>query len=405
MVKPERRTKGDILAATAIVVVIGVATALIWWNSDARATVSRPAAAAAPTISSTRAVPANLRQLWTAPSPKTATPVITTSTVITGDGHEMVGRDPKTGQQRWSFARDLNLCAVTWVYDLAVGVYPDSRGCGQVSTVEARTGNRGPTRSAYADKDITLSTDGTTVLAAGRTRIEMWRSDMVRTLAYGDIDAPLNPPTPPNPPCQFLSTAADTAGASILESCASSPDIRLTLLKVAKEDVEPEVKYVQQPGLKIDSGAKVLALSELRTAVYLPIPQPRVAVYDETGKEVSSTLLPRKPGPNIVVSRAGNLITVWTGDSVSVLDGDNLTFRYTIASGTAAPLGPGDMMADRLLIPVTGGIALYEPNTGAFERLIPVDRGNVEGPIVPRVVGTTVVEQRGDTVVALGEAP
>jgi hypothetical protein len=48
---------------------------------------------------------------------------------------------------------------------------------------------------------------------------------------------------------------------------------------------------------------------------------------------------------------------------------------------------------------------VYSPNDGAFERLIPVDRGNVAGPVVPGVLGTTVVEQRGDTVVALGEAP
>src|SRR6185312_15732445 len=137
-----------------------------------------------------------------------------------------------------------------------------------------RTGNRGPTRSSYTDKTVTLSTDGTTVLAAGPTRIEMWRSDMVRTLAYGDIDAP------PKPPCQFLSTAASSSAASILETCSSFPDVRLTFLKVSKEDVEPEEKYIQQPGLKPDAGAKVLALSDLRTAVYLPIPKPRVAVYD-----------------------------------------------------------------------------------------------------------------------------
>ena len=43
MVKPERRTKADLIAAAAIVVVVAVGAALIWWNSDARATVSRPA--------------------------------------------------------------------------------------------------------------------------------------------------------------------------------------------------------------------------------------------------------------------------------------------------------------------------------------------------------------------------
>ena len=141
-------------------------------------------------------------------------------------------------------------------------------GRGQVSTVDATTGNRGPTRTAFADKEITLSTDGTTVLAAGATRLEMWRSDMVRTLAYGYIDAPLNPPVPPQPPCRFLSTAASSTVASVLETCSTVPGSRLTLLKVSKEDVLPDTKYVQQPDVTAGSGAKVIAVSDLRTAIY-----------------------------------------------------------------------------------------------------------------------------------------
>jgi hypothetical protein len=62
------------------------------------------------------------------------------------------------------------------------------------------------------------------------------------------------------------------------------------------------------------------------------------------------------------------------------------------------------MMADRLIVPVTGGIAVYTPEDGTLERVIGVDRGNATGPIVPSVVGSTVIEQRGDTVVALGAA-
>lgn len=42
MVKPERRTKTDIAAAATIAVVVAVAASLIWWTSDARATISRP---------------------------------------------------------------------------------------------------------------------------------------------------------------------------------------------------------------------------------------------------------------------------------------------------------------------------------------------------------------------------
>ena len=88
--------------------------------------------------------------------------------VVTGDGHEVDGRDPATGTVLWSYARDLDLCGVTSVYNYAVAVYPDSRGCGQVTTIDGQTGMRGPSRTAYADPEIALSSDGTTVLVGGR---------------------------------------------------------------------------------------------------------------------------------------------------------------------------------------------------------------------------------------------
>ena len=175
MVKPERRTRGDLLVAAAIVVVIVVTAGLIWWTSDARATVSRPAAKPVPALKSADDVPDTLRELWTAPSPATTAPVLAGGSVVTGAGQEVDGRDPATGDVLWSYARDLDLCGVTWVYSYAVAVYPDARGCGQVSTIDGRTGKRGPTRSAYADPEVRLSTDGTTVLSAGDSRLEQWR--------------------------------------------------------------------------------------------------------------------------------------------------------------------------------------------------------------------------------------
>ena len=50
-----------------------------------------------------------------------------------------------------------------------------------------------------------------------------------------------------------------------------------------------------EPGIGADSGARVLTVSETSTAVYLPAPQPRVDVIDETGATVASTLLPKPP--------------------------------------------------------------------------------------------------------------
>jgi hypothetical protein len=88
-----------------------------------------------------------------------------------------------------------------------------------------------------------------------------------------------------------------------------------------------------------------------------------------------------------------------------VFETGNLTPRYTIAAGdTTAPLGPGAMMAGRLLVPVTGAIGVYDPVSGANERYIPVNRApSTPGrAVVPAVAGSGVFEQRGDTVVALG---
>lgn len=48
MVRPERRTKADTIAAMTITVVMAAMVSLIWWTSDAQATHSRPATIPAP---------------------------------------------------------------------------------------------------------------------------------------------------------------------------------------------------------------------------------------------------------------------------------------------------------------------------------------------------------------------
>jgi hypothetical protein len=407
MVKPERRTKGDLLAAAAIVVVVAVAASLIWWTSDARATISRPAAIAAPNPTPAREVPAALTQLWTAASPATKAPIVVSGTIATGNGREVDGRDPATGQTRWSYSRDSQLCGLTWLYRFAVAVYKDDRGCGQVSTIDGNTGRRGAARSSYADPRVRLSSDGMTVLSTGDTRLELWRSDMVRMLAYGETDARVKPSSRGlHSGCKLISAAASSSTVSVLESCTSQADLRLVLLRPGKEDDEPAQHAVSEPGVRADSGARVVAVRENSTAVYVPLPQPRVDVLDETGTVVSTTLLPKPPSPAAVASLAGNSVTWWTGDSVIVFDATNLTPRYTIAAGeNTAPLGPGAMMAGKLLIPVTGAIGVYDPISGANERYIPVNRApstQPGAPVVPAVSGSHVYEQRGDTVVALG---
>ncbi|CNL11675.1 hypothetical alanine valine rich protein [Mycobacterium tuberculosis] len=328
-------------------------------------------------------------------------------TVATGDGRQVDGRDPATGESLWSYARDTDLCGVTWVYHYAVAVYRYDRGCGQVSTIDGSTGRRGAARSGYADPRVRLFSDGTTVLSAGDTRLELWRSDMVRMLAYGEIDARVKPSNRGlQSGCTLESAAASSAAVSVLEACTNQDDLRLVLLRPGKEDDEPIQRIVPEPGVRPGSGARVLVVSQNNTAVYLPArsgAQPRVDVIDETGATVSSTLLAKPPSTSAVASRTGNLVTWWTGDALLVFDAGNLTQRYTIAAGeTTAPVGPGVMMAGQLLVPVTGGIGVYDPVSGANNRYIPVTRPPSTSAVIPAVSGSRVIEQRGDTLVALG---
>jgi hypothetical protein len=405
MVRPERRTKGDLIAAATIALVVAVIAGLFWWNSSARATISRPATSAAPNPVPARVVPDTLRQLWTATSPRTLSPIVVAGTVVTGEGTTVEGRDPQTGQVRWTYARDTDLCGVSYVYDLTVAVYPDVRGCGQVSGINGGTGRRGPTRTAYADKQVVLSSNGSAVLSAGPTRLELWRSDLVRMLSYGEIDARVKPVNQGvGTGCTLMSAAASDEAVSVLEACRDQKDLRLTLLKPAKEEDEPDTKNVPLPGVSPDSEARVLAVSGTTTAVYLPSPQPEVVIYDDTGIEIASTLLKKPPvlaNPAQAVTRAGDLFTWWTGDSVEVFDA-RLKYRYTINAGDMTPLGPGAMMAGKLLIPLTKGIGVFDPNSGAIERVIAVTHPDGSGPVVPTVTDSKVIEQRGQSLIAFG---
>jgi hypothetical protein len=406
VIRPERRTTGDLIAAAAIAAVVLLVIAGFWWRSSERATISRPAAGPAPSTTAAAEVPPTLQQRWTAASGRTLSPILVGGTVVTGDGRTMAGLDPQTGEQRWSYARDTELCGVSHVYELAVAVYPDTRGCGQVSGIKAATGQRGPTRTSYADDVVVLSSDGNAVLSAGVTRLELLRSDLVRMLSYGEIDAPVKPVnTKLGEGCALMSAAASESAVSVLEACRDEKDLRLTLLKPAKEEDEPDLKKVPLAGVAIDAEARVLIVAGTTTAVFVPTPRPEVAVYDDTGSKVSSTLLPTPPNLTSTlpaVTRAGDKITWWTGSAVMVFD-TKMGYRYTLDSaGRLAPLGPVTMMAGRLLVPVAEGLAVFNPSDGAFERIIPVKHPEGTGPVMLAISGPMVIEQRGSTLAGLG---
>jgi len=153
-----------------------------------------------------------------------------------------------------------------------------------------------------------------------------------------------------------------------------------------------------------ESDAQVVAVSDTTTAVYVPTPKPTVNIIDETGATIASTALAKPASGDATTSRVGDLITWWTGDSVMVFSANGLKYKYTVApAGANIPLGPATLMAGRLLVPVTGGYDVFDAASGKGDRHIPVGgRPSNSYPVVPAVAGSTVLEQRGDELVALG---
>lgn len=415
-ITPERRTRADLIAVAVITALVLVGAALVWWTSSERATVSstaEPGGNEAPAAA--RTVPDALTPLWQQPSAATDAPVVLGATVATADGDAVVGRDLQTGEQRWRYQRDVPLCRMIGAWDTAVSVYRTANGCSEVTALQAETGARGAQRASNVDPDITLQANGTFVTAFGDTRLESWRNDLVRTVEYGRVDAPVNPGHQPRSGCQLRSAATSPQRVALLEQCPDESAERLTAMTPDPEDsTKPDVQgsLMLMHGDAPVRGARVLATTAERTAVLIPGSEdphapPAIVVYDALGATLAESSLPvdvapQPPSPLQALGPAtenGPVLTFWTGAATVALNSTTLETLWT-RPGT---LGPGAMMAGRLLLPVPGGIAVADPWTGLGEQVLPVAREAAEGPIATAVAGSVVLEQRGDRVYALAQ--
>ena len=398
MLAPERRTRLDVAVAAAIAIVVAVAVTVFWLRSDARGTTSVTAETPPAEAGSAASVPETLSEIWHADSPVAAAPIVAGGAVATADGGTVTGRDRLTGAELWRYQRDMPLCGAIGAWNTVVAVYRDQRGCSQVTQLDGGTGERRAQRSSDADDAVTLSYDGTYVVSRGSERMEVWRSDLVRTLEFGRVDAPVNPGKQPRSGCALSSAAAGGTRVSVLMRCPGEAGDRLSVLDaVPKDNQEPKETGSNLVG---SGDARLIAASGDRTAVYLPagpLGGARIAVYDGTGSEIASHPVAGPVGADATAARNGGVFTWWTGTDLIALSTSELAPRWTMSGA----LGPGAIMAGSLLVPVSGGIAVVDPTTGVERRRIPVTRDDETGPIATAIVGDVVLEQRGDQVFAL----
>src|SRR5699024_4577444 len=296
MVRPERRTRGDLIAVAVITAAVLGLAALIWWSAPERATVSDPLRGdSPPPPAAAVAVPETAEQAWRVPSTVPGTPLIAADAAVTADGGTVTARDPHTGDRLWSYARPDELCAVAAQWDRVVAVYRTGSGCSEVTALDARTGVRAEQRSGPVDDRISLLSAGPHMFVIGADRAEVWRSDLVRTLAYGRVDAPAQPHRQPRTGCTFVSAGAAALQLAVLERCPDDDGERLTTLVPDPEDsTEPEVNG--SLALTVDQvpvrGGRIVAVTDDRVALAVDTPAPRLAVLDPQGAQLADHPLP-----------------------------------------------------------------------------------------------------------------
>ena len=405
MLPPERRTRADVLAAAAIVVVIVLVGVVVWQRSDAHGTVSVTARTPATQPATALAVPSTVRELWRAASPASTAPIVANGAVVTADDGTVTGLDPLSGAQLWHYRRNMPLCGAIGAWGTAVAVYRDQRGCSQVTQLDGSDGHRTGSRTSYADDSVELSEDGTYVLSRGANRLELWRSDLVRTLEYGYVDAPVNPKNQPRTGCTLLSAASSGTRLGVLEQCPGEVAARLTVLNPVPKDATKPEEYGSAvvPDLAGGDGARLLATSGDRIAVYVPGDnvnlRPYLGIFDATAQEVARYPLSERLPANATVVKVPGAFLLWTGAAVVALRAGDLAPLWSALGA----IGPGTAMAGTIVVPVPGAMQVLDPTTGRPTNRIPVQRPDqISDPILTAVVGNTIVEQRGDQLVALG---
>lgn len=401
MLRPERRTRADLVAAAVLTVAVLVVGIVLWRGSEASSTTSQTAVVDYPPLVAPTTLPPAFAEAWRAPSTATPGPVVAGPSVVTAAGGEVLGRDPLTGEVRWRYRRDLDLCTVVSAWDDALAVYrknPDF--CSEVTALAGDSGRRVAQRNSNAEPDTAVLSDGVHVTAAGVRYLETWRSDLVRTTQYGKVPATVNPNRQPRSGCEYGSVAVNVYRIGVIERCAEDDTDRLTLLKANPEKAEqPEELYST---LLSDRGARVIAIVEERTAVLQTDPV-RLVVYDDEGNQVAAHPMDfelpttRAQVETPVTEVTGEAVYWFTGSSTIALDPANFTPLWEVA-GT---LGAGVMVAGQLLVPMPGELAVLDPYTGERLGSSPVDRGRYSGPVRLAAAGSVLLEQRGDQLVAL----
>ena len=403
MARPLRRTRGDLIATGAIAAVSLAAVAGVWATAPIRGSELTPAATEYVATPALSAIPDSLTQVWAltdTPLPGVHRPVIVDGLVVTYADRTVTASDP-AGETVWTYRRDLDLCSLGAAWGRVVTTWRAPNGCGDVVALDADSGTYKATRSTVAPDEVVAVASNDRIGTVAGQRLELWRSDMVRTVEYGEVEGVQEPGLQPHPDCRITSALTRTDLLAVTEVC---PDGQGTWLRL--QDTTPEQSRAPEIGADVHLDhpeARLVAVGQEGAAVYR---QGELISFTEEGQEIERRAVPEIPwdGQDLpfapVTADLPHHMSFFDGDRLYLLAPANLTVRQVLEDA----VGTGVAVDDRLLMPTAEGIAVVNWDTGETEKTIPVDRGGYTGMVTLGVVGDTVVEKRDGLTVGLRQA-
>ena len=398
MTRPLRRTRGDVIATAVIAAVALLLLLIAYFTAPIRASQLDPAAEELDNAGRLAVVPESLSESFRLPDAAPGVqPVVVNGLIITYNEGTVTATTAE-GETAWTYQRDTELCALDSAWGKVVAVYRSNAGCGDVVALEALTGQYARTRSAIAPDEVTAVSSNDRVGYVGTTRTELWRSDMVRTVEYGFVEAPQEPNMQPHV-CEISSALTRTELFAVTETCDDGTYLRF-------QDTTPEDsrKPEMHGSVEISPNAYLVAISQEGAAVYDPDTN-EIRAYDKDGNSTAASSVPDLGGPLTLddglhvlpVADLPHHMTYHEGDSLVLMEPGNLE-----ATGVfQGALGTGFAAGDRLLYASDGGVAVVNWDENTVETIISVDRGGYSGPVHIESAGATVVEKRGNEIVVL----
>lgn len=403
-----RSTKADWLAVGAISAVCAIAIGGAVITAPIHKSELTPAVDAASDAKTQTldTVPNSLTETFSLPNtvvPGQSRAISTKGMLITHDGDTLRASDT-SGDTVWTYQRrDADLCSLGTAWNKVVATYDVGNGCGDVVAIDAVSGQYSDTRSARNSEQVVPIMSNDRVGTVSAERVELWRSDLVRTVEYGDVEAKQEPNLQPHEDCAISSALTRTETMAVTESCPDSPDSTwLRIHNATPEDARsPEISK----DIEIDNpGARLIAYGQEAAAVFLPGDAPRIVSYNFEGETLSSTdVEPSKAITNSAspfapaVADLPHHMTWFDGERLYLFTPTELKVDHVLEQA----VGTGIAVGERLLVPTEEGIDVVDWATGKTEHSIPVDRDGYNGPVSLTLAGTVIIEQRGNTAVAL----